>query len=228
MRVPHKPDGNAHVGAARKYRLLPVLTNGALLGALVATLTLLVSPALETSTQVFAAEKSTKKQTSNKRTQKQARKQPRKHLGRNADAAAWKKVRQVSSCAAYHHYLRTFPRGRYKSAAFKALRSCRRPGPRWRYSVRNYYSYYPPYIDPIWPWVLIPEPPVVIVPPEEIIPPEVIDPEPVHPIAPEPDYPDAVTLPSPDPMPDIGAGGFDGGFDGGVDGGFDGGFDSDF
>ena len=161
----------------------------------------------ETSMAV-AAEKKTTAASKKKLTKTGKKKKPSKRLGRNADVSAWKKVRRVNSCAAYHHYLRTFPRGRYKTSAFKALRACRGPGPRWRSSSRRYFNYYPAYIDPIWPWILIPEPPVVIIPPEEIIPPEIIDPEPVHPIAPEPDYDDAVTLPSPEPMPDMGGDGF--------------------
>jgi hypothetical protein len=142
-------------------------------------------------------------------------------LGPKTDKAAWEKVRKVNTCAAYHHYLRTFPKGRYVTSSLKALSLCSPKKQRYRGSRRTYFRHYHPYIEPIWPWLVIPVPPVVI------IPPEIIDLELELPIAPEPDFPDAVQLPSDDGGFDDGGfddGGFDdGGFD---DGGFDdGGFD---
>ncbi|MEP3046632.1 MAG: hypothetical protein ABJL55_01120 [Roseibium sp.] len=153
-------------------------------------------------------------------------------LGPTADKQAWAKARKINRCAAYHHYLRTFPNGHSKSAAIEALRTCKPSLHRYQGRSATYFNFYPPYYDPIWPWVVIPEPPVVILPPEENLPPGEIGPEPELPIAPPPDeidlLPEQPIEPEPDisepiQLPEFDDNGFDGGgFDGDMDiGGFD-------
>ncbi len=137
-------------------------------------------------------------------------------LTKSVDNKAWAQVRKINSCAAYHHYLRTFRNGRHTNSALKALRNCRPSKHRYLGRTNVYYNYFPPYIDPIWPWVVIPEPPIVIIPPPDIIDPPV-EPSPELPI--EPDIPDDIatplpeTMPMPDPLPDFGGDDLGGGFD---------------
>lgn len=141
-------------------------------------------------------------------------KQKRK-LGSKEDKAAWAQVQKIRTCSAYHHYLRTFPKGRHSASALKALRTCEPRTYRYRGPLRVYFSYYPPYFDPFWPWGRIPVPPIVVLPPDIIDPePELpieppINPEPELPIAPEPELPELI----PELMPEPDFGDLDGGFD---------------